>query len=125
MESTITTHQFIDLNYINLMADGDELMKGLMLEMLLDEVPREIEKLYQFYSYEEWDELRRVSHKMKIMLAFLGNELFSSTNREIEHILRYQSGLERLPELFTILDNIFPKVLEDLRAEYEGMEALV
>ncbi len=125
MESTIIIHQFIDLNYINLMAGEDELMKKLMLEMLLEEVPREVEKMYQFYDYKEWDELRRVSHKMKMLLAFIGNDLWSSTNRELELVLKLRSNLEKLPDLFAILDNIYPKVLEELRAEYEGIEALV
>lgn len=125
MDSTIIVHQFIDLNYINLMAGEDELMKKLMLDMLLDEVPREVDKMYQSYEYKEWDELRRVSHKMKMLLAFIGNDLWSSTNRELELVLKSRSELEKLPDLFAILDNIYPKVLEELRAEHEGIEALV
>ncbi len=125
MESTVTVYQYIDLNYIELMAGEDELMKQLMLEMLLDELPRELDKLYEHYEYQEWDELRRVSHKLKIVFAFLGNDLLSSANRELEQLLRFRTGLEKLPELITIIQKIYPKVLEELRTEYESLEVFV
>lgn len=106
-----------------MMADGDELMKKLMLEMLLDEIPKIVELLYQYFEDADWDELRRLSHRSKTLFAATGNELLASTNQDIEKILRTGIGFNGLAELFRILDKIYPRVLEELRSEQEMLEA--
>lgn len=36
--------KFIDLGYLEMMSDGDDSMKKVMLEMILKEIPEEFEK---------------------------------------------------------------------------------
>ena len=38
-------YNHINLDYLELMADGDTSMKKIMLDMLLDELPAELEKM--------------------------------------------------------------------------------
>ncbi|MEM0992512.1 MAG: Hpt domain-containing protein [Bacteroidota bacterium] len=122
MNKLSTIHQYINLSYLNLMADEDQQMKKLMLSMLLDEIPKEIEKMNHLYHQEEWDELRRVSHKMKTTLSFVGNELLTTTNRSIGNIVKAQENLAKLPDLFGILNELFPKVMEELKEVHDACD---
>lgn len=90
--------------------------------MLLDEIPKEIEKMNHLYHQEEWDELRRVSHKMKTTLSFVGNELLTTTNRSIGNIVKAQENLAKLPDLFGILNELFPKVMEELKEVHDACD---
>ena len=89
-----TNFQFIDLSYLDLMADGDDDMKQTMIEMLLDEVPTEMEKMTDLHQSEDWKELREVSHKMKSTLSFIGNSAMTEANKTVENIAKSQEGLD-------------------------------
>ena len=119
MDGTILNHRFINLSYLDLMADGDLKMKKLMLEMLLKEIPSELDKMQQLYQQHNWSGLRRVSHKMKTTLSFIGNQSLSDANRSIEYIAKREDGLEQLPDFFGILKELSPKILIELRSVYE------
>ena len=61
----MSTYQFLNLDYLNMMSDGDDDMKATMIEMLVEEIPEEMEKMKELYTATDWNELREVSHKMK------------------------------------------------------------
>jgi len=100
MGGTILNHHFINLSYLDLMADGDLKMKKLMLEMLLKEIPRELNKMQQLYQ----------QHR---------NPSLSSANRSIEYAAKREEGLEQLPDFFGILKELSPKILRELRSVYD------
>jgi HPt (histidine-containing phosphotransfer) domain-containing protein len=105
---------FINLDYLRLMADGDEEMIQTMLGMLLEELPEEFEKIKFSYQEKNWEELRKVGHKMKSTLAFVGNDELTTANKEIERLVKEELELDRIQHLIEIMDNIMPNVLQDL-----------
>lgn len=111
-----TNFQFIDLSYLDLMSDGDDDMKLTMIEMLLEEVPVEMQKMNDLYQAGDWKELREVSHKMKSTLSFIGNSAMTEANKKVEDIAKDVNGLEELPALLGTLLNIYPKALEELKS---------
>ena len=120
----MSTYKFLNLEYLNMMADGDDDMKATMLEMLVEELPEEMEKMKTLYEASDWNELREVSHKMKSTLGFVGNVAMTEANKEVEEIGK--SGgtehVEKLPKLLGILFDTYPKVVEELKAELAGIE---
>ena len=120
----MSTYQFLNLDYLELMADGDDDMKATMLEMLVEELPEEMEKMRQLHTEADWNELREVSHKMKSTLAFVGNDAMTEANKQVEEIGKSggTENVEKLPELLRVLFDIYPKVLEELKTELAGIE---
>lgn len=120
----MSTYQFLNLDYLNMMADGDEDMKATMIEMLVEEIPEEMEKMNQLYAAADWKELREVSHKMKSTLGFVGNEAMTKANSAIEDIAKFGGGdgVERLPESLAILSDVYPKAVQELKTELAGLE---
>ena len=112
---TVTSYNFINLEYLNGTTGGDDEMLQTMLEMLTAEIPEEIEKMNVLLREQNWQDLFQVSHKMKTTLAFVGNETMTESNRRLEHITRHQIDLPEVEGLVAQLTEISEKVIEELK----------
>lgn len=110
-------NKYINLDYLRLMADNDEEMIQTMLAMLLEELPEEMGKIKELCIVENWEELTRVSHKMKSTLAFVGNETMTNANKELERITKNKTDLELASGLVATLYAHLPAVMEALEKE--------
>ncbi len=119
--TTSNAYQYINLEYMELMADGDDSMKKIMLEMLLDELPSELEKMRTLTQENDWDRLGKVSHKMKSTLAYVGNDDMTVSNKTIETICKTCENVEEVPNLVTVLETNFQKVLPELQNEFNRL----
>jgi len=115
--------QHINLDYLDLMSDGDDDMKKTMIEMLLEEVPAEVTKMNQAQQNEDWNELKELSHKLKSTLAFIGNPTLTTSNERVETIAKTESDLGELPDLLEALNSTYPMVLDELKLVFATMEA--
>lgn len=118
--STATPHKFIDLSYLELMSDGDDDMKKTMLEMLLEELPEEIQKMSQLTAAENWDELSSVSHKMKSTLSFVGYEAMTEMNKELELLAKHSENPKRMVTLMGQLEEKLAEVMPEIQAEFDA-----
>lgn len=115
-------YNHIDLSYLELMSDGDNQMKSILLDMLLAEPVGEFEKMKTLAAGNNWDELKQVSHKMKSTLPYIGYEELSETNKRIDKMLweRENSGLseeainQTVPELVKIVCHLYQKAVPEL-----------
>lgn len=112
-----TTYKYINLDYMEMMSEGDASMKMVMIEMLLEELPQEIEKMGALTTDENWSELMSVSHKMKSTLAFVGNDKMTEANKQIETLSKNAQQSTMIPELMTELKRITPEVIAELQQE--------
>ena len=115
-----TVLNLINLDYLQLMSDNDKDMELTMLEMLLDELPSEFEKMQSFCKTENWEELNKVAHKMKTTLAFVGNEEMTNTNLTIEQTTKHISTPTE-SAIFLVKNNIekFGELLPEILTELE------
>ena len=115
------TYNYVNLDYLDMMADGDADMKKTMLEMLFEELPEEISKMRSLLNEKNWEELGSVSHKMKSTLSFVGNPAMTSSNSDIETICKSDGTPGKVPDLLGVLEDLSPKALEELRKEYDKL----
>lgn len=114
---TSNTYQFINLEYLELMSDNDNAMKKVLLEMLMDELPAEIEKMAPLAEAKSWNELSEVSHKMKSTLAYVGNDDMTVANKTIEVLCKTEEDLDQIPAQIETLNNCLERVLPELKIE--------
>ena len=113
----VKTYEFINLDYLYLMADGDDSMKKIMLEMLLEELPVEVEKMRNLLEANDWQDLMSVSHKMKSTLSYVGNDEMTNANKEIELIAKDNGDYNKLTPLVSIVETQLNRVMPELQAE--------
>lgn len=118
--STMTSYKFIDLSYLELMSDGDEDMKKTMLEMLLEELPEEMQKMRELTDAQNWEELSSVSHKMKSTLSFVGCEAMTEMNKELELLSKHQENPNRMVALMGQLEEKLGEVLPEIQAAFDA-----
>ncbi len=114
-------YKHIDLSYMDLMADGDADMKKTMLEMLLEELPSEVNKMQVLHQSSDWTTLKAVSHKLKSTLAFVGNETLTESNKSIERIAKDEEGFEELPTLLQTISQQSELAIIELRSEFSKL----
>ena len=110
-------YAYINLEYLELMSDGDADMKKVMLEMLLSELPEELEKMKTLLAEANWDELSSVSHKMKSTLAFVGNKEMTNANKDIEIFAKSAADQGKITPLMEVLNELSPKIMAELKVE--------
>ncbi|MFK8057829.1 MAG: Hpt domain-containing protein [Saprospiraceae bacterium] len=115
MNTDVTTT--LDLSYLDLMADGDDFMKKTMIDMLIEEMPPELEKLRNSFLEQDADAMHQVAHKMKSTLAFIGNDAMTEANSTCEVIGIEGTDLQRAGTLIEILEAQAELVMPLLHAE--------
>ncbi len=116
-----TTVNIVNLDYLKLMTDGDEEMEQTMLEMLLSELPEEFEKMEALHAAHDWQDLNKVSHKMKSTLAFIGNEDLTNANLKIEQLTKVAErppvgeDINVVNDMMQQFGALLPKVMKELK----------
>ncbi|MBL7814974.1 MAG: Hpt domain-containing protein [Saprospiraceae bacterium] len=114
--STATPFQYINLDYLDTMTAGDVETMQQMLEMLIEEIPTEIEKMINSAASVDWEEVFQISHKLKTTLAFIGNESMISLNKTIEHCTRHNVDLNEVPAMVAQLFELSQPVMGELNS---------
>jgi len=120
--SNSTLFEYINLDYLNSLIGDDLETKSTMLSMLLDEIPEEIQKINDAHQANDIPTLKNAAHKLKSTLAFIANDQMTTANKAIEQIAKNNEGLEKLPELITVMNELQPFVLKDVKAAIEEMQ---
>ena len=119
--TTSTNYQYVNLDYLNLMTDGDDDMKKVMIDMLFEELPQELTKMNELYAAGDLEELKAVSHQMKSTLAVIGNDQMTNANKTLEATLKDGSGTHKIPALLATLTELQTKVIAELQLEYRKL----
>jgi len=117
----MTTYKHIDLGYLDIMSDGDDDMKKTMLEMLLDEMPAEVQKMQEVLANSDWEELGKVSHKMKSTLAFIGSSTLTDNNAQLELNCKNNENLDQNATLVSIIAEQYALVAPELKAAFDAI----
>ena len=111
------TSTVLDLSYLDMMADGDDAMKRTLIDMIILELPPELEKLRDAFLAREPERLRQVAHKMKSTLAFVGNDAMTRANAALEQIGKEGTDLQRAGDHLEVLERQAEAVVPALEAE--------
>ena len=114
----VKVYNFINLDYLDMMSDGDLEMKKVMLDMLFEELPQEITKMKTLTNDSNWNELKSVAHKMKSTLSFVGCDAMTTANTAIEAICKSNGDVSQVPNLMAVLENNLDNVMAELKTEH-------
>jgi HPt (histidine-containing phosphotransfer) domain-containing protein len=115
---SVATFRHINLEYLETMTDGDADMMQTMLEMLIAEIPDEMDKMKQSVKTEDWNEIFQISHKMKTTLSYIGNTDMIELNKQLEHDARHRENIAGVPAMVEKLCAMSIPVVEELEKAY-------
>ncbi|MEZ4981975.1 MAG: Hpt domain-containing protein [Saprospiraceae bacterium] len=116
-----TDFQYINLEYLETVTDGDPEMKKEILGLVIDEIRNDMPRLSVLHASGDWDTLHNITHKFKSTLAFVGNELLTDTNREVEQISKVREKTESVPQLLQVINELQPRVEYELDLAYNSL----
>lgn len=114
----VKVYNFINLDYLDMMSDGDLEMKKVMLDMLFEELPTEVQKMRELANSSEWKDLSSVAHKMKSTLSFVGCDAMTVANTDIETICKDGGDVSLIPTKMEVLENNLDSVMSELKMEH-------
>ena len=74
----------INLSYLKRIAEGNDAFVIEMIEMFLNKTPLAIEQMNECYRKKNWEELRKIIHRIKPSFAYVGMQNVQNTLGKIE-----------------------------------------
>jgi len=108
-----------NLEYLKTMADGNEDTLNLYLNTIVENTPNELIVLKEQYENKNWEELRKIAHKMKSTIAYLGIDAIKAEIQQIENDAHDKKNLDLLGELIDKVDNYTKIGLEEIKADLQ------
>lgn len=116
-----TNYEFIDLNYLNLVAGDDLQTRATLLDLVAKEILDVIPQLSVLYARQAWGEIKDHVHRIKTTLAFAGNADMSAANNQIWKALVAMEAPEAISPMIHVLEENYQQVARELQTELQLM----
>ena len=81
-------YQFLNLDYLELMAGGDKTDRRRLLEMLEKDLLEYPQRMQQTLEAKDWKKLERQAHYFKSTLPFTGYETLIQAHQAVYHNIK-------------------------------------
>jgi CheY-like chemotaxis protein len=106
--------KFCDLSFLKKTFDNDiEIILGV-LQIFIDETPKDYQKLKQAIEDKNWDITRETAHKLKSSFKTIGLKNEADILQKIEYSSREKLEFSLLTEYFIELNQSYPKIIEEI-----------
>jgi HPt (histidine-containing phosphotransfer) domain-containing protein len=75
----------INLSYLKKIAEGNDAFVIEMIEMFLNRTPQALEQMNECFQKQNWEELRKIVHRIKPSFAYVGMQDIQSKLASIEN----------------------------------------
>jgi HPt (histidine-containing phosphotransfer) domain-containing protein len=112
----------VNLDYLKEFSGGHKGFEREMIELLLQQIPENIEQLAEAYEAREPEAIRQIAHKIKSSVAMLGSPELIPLLTKIEHQSTPETFSENIKtdiDLVTrILEQCYPELKRILTTDY-------
>jgi HPt (histidine-containing phosphotransfer) domain-containing protein len=115
----------INLDYLRVIAKGDEKFMATILELFIKNTPSAIDNIRRYFNASSWDDLMMEAHKIRPSFNFMGLKYLEDTARMIEQKAAKQKDITVVEELILILEKNMDRVYEQVNLELEKFNQLV
>jgi HPt (histidine-containing phosphotransfer) domain-containing protein len=111
----------VDLSYLENITGGDNEVMIEMIDLMLSETPKHIEKIKQAHKEDSWKELGAESHKVKPMFLYVGLTALNEIAQNLEKYAKEAINLESIPGLIGDLEQGYLEVVDELKNKKEEL----
>ena len=112
----------VNLDYLKEFSGGHKAFEREMIELLLQQIPENIEQLTQAYDAREPESIRQIAHKIKSSVAMLGSPELIPLLTKIEHQSTPETFSENIkPDIdlvIRIMEQCYPELQQILTNDY-------
>ncbi|WP_421773893.1 Hpt domain-containing protein [Gracilimonas sp.] len=111
----------IDLSYLENITGGDNEVMTEMIDLMLSETPKHIEKIKQAHEKENWKELGAESHKLKPMFLYVGLTSLNEIAQDLEKFGKEAISLKSIPGLIDELEQGYLEIVDELKSKKDEL----
>lgn len=111
----------IDLSYLENITGGDNEVMVEMIDLMLTETPKHIEKIKLAHKEEDWKQLGAESHKLKPMFLYVGLTALNEIAQDLEKYGKESTKLDSIPHLIDEMEKGYLEVIDQLKSKKEEL----
>jgi len=109
-----TNFNYIDLTYLNELAEGSEEFIQRMIKAFMVQTPQLIDQMKQGVVLGNWQEVRAAAHKMKPSMDFIGIHSLKEIVASIENDAHERNNLEAIPGRIEKVEQVCDAAMREL-----------
>jgi signal transduction histidine kinase/ActR/RegA family two-component response regulator/HPt (histidine-containing phosphotransfer) domain-containing protein len=117
MTNTSGTGPKINLTYLKRISDGNDAFIIEMIEMFLNKTPLALEEMNECFKKQNWEELRKIAHRIRPSFAYIGMPEIQTTLAMIESWSEEKGDKSVVSDLMNEVEFGSRKAFEQLREE--------
>ena len=106
-----------DLSIVESVSGGDAAFIKKMVTLFIKTVPQNVEEMAAAMEAENWDQVRKMAHKLKSTVDSMGIKSIHHQIRLVESNAKQQKSLDEIPPLVRSIEAVISECLEQLKAE--------
>ncbi len=106
--------KFIDLTYLNELAEGSEEFIQRMIRAFLVQTPQLIDQMKQGAALNNWQDVRAAAHKMKPSMDFIGIHSLKKVVASIENDAHELKNVEAIPGMIAQVEQVCDLAMREL-----------
>ncbi len=118
IDSAVAEMDWLDLKQLDIMTDGDIMLKQRVISMIIEETPVEMEALQNSISKKDWNKVRATAHKMKSSINLFAKQDLVKLVKTIEKNAKENVNTENIPGLLAEVLEKTNLALEQLRQQH-------
>lgn len=114
-----TQKKITNLSYLHEASSGNKIFMNEMISIFLKQTPEFLEKLKHLGEKKDWNEFRKVMHKLKPTIFMMGINDLDPVIKKIETCSKEEKNLDSLPDHLEELESYCNKSYLELEKELE------
>jgi HPt (histidine-containing phosphotransfer) domain-containing protein len=114
--------QYIDLQYLHQICEGDKLFMTDMIDTFLNDAPGILAKMKGHVKAGEWKQLGDLAHSFKTSLIFMGIQSLYDTIKSVEFSGRQNQDTGSLPHQVDTINTICEAAIRELSSFRESIK---
>ncbi|MFN1834695.1 Hpt domain-containing protein [Balneola sp. MJW-20] len=111
----------LDLSYLVEITDGEPGVMTEMIQLVVDETPRQLEDIRSSIEQEQWEKVRAEAHKVKPIFLYVGLNELNQKMQEIEEQAGGSKDLNTVKTLIGEIEETFNEILPQLIKRMEDI----
>ncbi len=112
----------INLSYLKRIAEGNEEFVIEMIEMFLNKTPLALEQMNECFHTQNWEELKKIIHRIKPSFAYVGMQDIQNTLSKIEFWSEDKEDKKIVRELLNEIESGSGMAFDQLRKELVSLK---